>query len=246
MTVEFNRGAVKPVECVKEGWALIKDRYWLFFGIVFVGLLIAGIAPFGILFGPMMCGIFISLLKKMRGGAVTFDLLFKGFDHFAASVIAGLLQTVPLLVLMFIAYLPMIYFYFSQISSTQRGEPINPDQMFSKALIYEIPIYFLMIVGSIVISLIFLFVYPLIVDRNMKAMEAIKLSVRAVMGNLGGVIGLVLLQMLLNFAGVLACFVGIYFILPLYYAADAVAYRQVFPSQESFVDGPPPPPKNWE
>jgi hypothetical protein len=246
MSVEFNRGAIKPVECIKEGWALIKDKYWLFLGIVFVGVLIAGVGPFGILLGPMMCGIFISLLKKMRGEAVTFDLLFKGFDNFSASAIAGILQTLPFLVLMFIAYIPFIYFYFSQIFSMRRGGRVDVDEVFFNALIYEIPLYLLMIVGSLVIHAMFLFTYPLIVEKNMKALEAIKLSIRAVMGNLGGVIGLMLLQMLLSFVGVLACFVGVYFTLPLYYAADAVAYRKVFPSQESFVDGPPPPPKNWE
>jgi hypothetical protein len=31
--LEFRTGVIKPLECIKEGWALIKDQYWLFFGI---------------------------------------------------------------------------------------------------------------------------------------------------------------------------------------------------------------------
>ena len=42
---EFYAGAIAPLECVKEGWALIKDRYWLFFGITLVGILIGGAVP---------------------------------------------------------------------------------------------------------------------------------------------------------------------------------------------------------
>lgn len=243
--IEFNRNAVKPVECLKQGWTLIKDRYWLFFGIILVGLLIAGFGPFGILLGPMLCGIYISLFKKMRGENVTFEMLFKGFDHFAAGAKTGILQTIPFLIFVFILYIPLILYYFKYFSSLGRGVRLDINEMFWGALMYEIPIYFFLIVGSVVIHVLFLFAYPLIVERNIKAIDAIKLSFRAVMGNISGLIGLMLLQTLLSIVGVMACFVGIYFIMPIYYAADAIAYKQVFPMQESFSDGPPPPPKDW-
>jgi len=32
--VEFRSGVISPVECVKEGWQLIKDQYWLFSGLL--------------------------------------------------------------------------------------------------------------------------------------------------------------------------------------------------------------------
>lgn len=245
MIVEFNRSAVKPVECVKQGWALIKEQYWLFFGIVLVGLLIAGFGPFGVLLGPMVCGIYIALFKKMRGEVVTFDLLFKGFDHFAAGAITGILQTLPMMLVAFVLYIPMIIFYMSQISSMQRGQRVDPNIFFTGMLAYEIPAYIVIIALSVIVHILFIFSYPLIVERNMKAIDAIKLSFRAAFGNIGGLIGLMLLQIALTFAGMLACFVGIYLIMPIYYAADAVAFKQVFPMQESFTDGPPPPPKEW-
>ena len=68
---EFNSGVIAPVECVKEGWNLIKDRYWLFFGISIVGLLV-GSAFAIVLMGPMMCGIFICFLQRKRGEQVEF------------------------------------------------------------------------------------------------------------------------------------------------------------------------------
>ena len=52
------------------------------------------------------------------------------------------------------------------------------------------------------------------------------------MGNLGGVFLLVLLIYGLSFAGVLACYVGAVFVLPVSLAAEWVAYRQVFADDE--------------
>ena len=39
---EFNRRALQPITCFREGWQLIKDDFWLFLGITVVGMLIGG------------------------------------------------------------------------------------------------------------------------------------------------------------------------------------------------------------
>ena len=46
---------------------------------------------------------------------------------------------------------------------------------------------------SLVIHSLFLFAYPLIVDRKLSGLDAIKLSYRAALQNLSGIVGLVLL-----------------------------------------------------
>src|SRR5688500_5485864 len=79
--VEFNRNAVSPVECIKGGWNLIKNQYWLILGMVIVGWMIASAVPFGILMGPMMCGLFLTFFKMRRGEFVEFGTLFKGFEY---------------------------------------------------------------------------------------------------------------------------------------------------------------------
>ncbi len=43
---EFRTGVIKPVECVKEGWELIKSEYWLLFAITLVGALIGGVTMY--------------------------------------------------------------------------------------------------------------------------------------------------------------------------------------------------------
>src|SRR5260370_28308522 len=103
---DFNRGVVAPVECLKEGWSLIKEQYWLLLGISVVGMLI-GCAFAIVLIGPMMCGIYLCLFQQMRGEQVSFDGLFKGFDFFGQSVIATLIQMIPAVIVIIPGYLIM-------------------------------------------------------------------------------------------------------------------------------------------
>ena len=92
-TIEFRSGVVKPVECLKAGLELVRSQYWLFVGIVAVGMIIASLVPLGILMGPMMCGIYLALFKQRRDQPVEFGDVFKGFDYFGDSLIAALLHS---------------------------------------------------------------------------------------------------------------------------------------------------------
>lgn len=227
----FNRSAVRPVECLKAGWALIKDQYWLFLGITAVGLLIGGLGPMAILLGPMMCGIYLCMFARMRGERVSFELLFKGFDYFAQSVIASLIQVVPIMLLLLPVYLIFFVLYMSRMNS-QRGyrrpAPVDPfDPLF---IGFFVAIMVVVLIGTL-ISTLFIFTYPLIVDRRLGALDAVKTSIKAVLANLGGVLGLMALGMLLGFAGMLLCYVGAFLVMPIGLAAWAVAYRQVFPAE---------------
>src|SRR5438105_3374464 len=108
LSTEFKRGAVRPVECLRGGWALIKEEYWLFLGIVFIGMLIGGAAPFGLLTGPMMCGIHLCLLRRIRGRPTDFSMLFEGFQYFGPSFVATLFMIVPMMLLSFLGSFGMI------------------------------------------------------------------------------------------------------------------------------------------
>ena len=236
---EFKSGVVAPVECLKEGWAAIKDRYWLFLGISLVAGLIGGAVPI-VLVGPMMCGVFLCLLAQMRGEPVEFGMLFKGFDYFVPGLVAAAIQTAPA------AVMGMVVGIFSAaisiaLAPSQRGE--GPPATF--AVVVVLLALFSMIV-SLFIHLLFIFSYPLIVDRNLSGWDAIRTSFRAVMKNLGGVVGLILLNAGLMIVGVLCCFVGVYFVMPVTLAAQAAAYRRVFPDLGPFNPAaPPPPPGSW-
>lgn len=231
---EFRTGVIKPVECFKEGWELIKSDYWMLFVITLVGALIGGIS-FYVLLGAMMCGIYYCYLRKIDGASsVSFDDLFKGFKYFAPSLLATVLIVVPIFLVIGIIYVPLIM-------AAAMGPRLSQGEMMSLmggALIVEIIAAFFMVC----LHTLLLFTFPLIIDRNLPAVAAIKTSARAVFKNLGGVAGLIGVSFVISIVGYLALCIGLYFVIPIITAGFAVAYRKVFPSLNSPNANNPPPP----
>jgi hypothetical protein len=225
--VSFRTGVVEPITCYKTGWAIIKDQYWLILGISLVGMLLGSALPFGILMGAMMCGIYKCLLVRVQGGRISFELLFKGFDHFAQSLIACLLMIVPVFIVMIPLYI-LLWMRMFPLFAGAATQALDPDQFLHGFLPFFVLMMGSVIILSTVIGLLFMFTFPLIADRGLSAIEALKTSARAVLGNLGGLIGLVLLNMLLSLAGMMCCCIGAIFVMPLGFAAILIAYQQVF------------------
>ena len=239
---EFRTGVIAPVECFKEGWALIKDQYWLFLGIVIVGMLLGGVVPI-VLLGPMMVGIYLCFFRRMRGEPVEFGNLFKGFDYFAQGLIAALIQVIPIVVVMIPMYI--IWFAFIMTSMPRAGERMG--QAEAQAFVFtflgfELVFLVIIIAVGILTNIFFLFSFPLIADRNLSGVDAVKLSIKAGKANFGGILLLLLMNAGLGLLGVLACYVGVFFFMPVSLAATAVAYRRVFPEITSGFASPPPPP----
>jgi len=90
----------------------------------------------------------------------------------------------------------------------------------------------IMILLSLVLQILFLFTFPLIADRKLRGWEAVQLSIKAGLANFGGVLGLVLLNALISLVGLMLCYVGAFFVMPITFAALTMAYRQVFPAEE--------------
>jgi hypothetical protein len=239
----FNRNAVSPVECVKGGWNLIKGQYWLVLGMCIVGWMIAAAVPLGILMGPMMCGLFLTFFKMRRGEPVEFGTLFKGFDYLGQSIIATLLHVIPIMCIVIPAYILFyVFFLVAMVAQSGTGDP-NGAAFLVVLVIYVL--FWLAVMALVMfISIGFMFVYPLIVDRGLQGFDAVKLSFRAAMANFWGLLGLIFLNFLLSVAGLLMCIVGVYFVLPISYSAIATAYEQVFGLQQPSMapNTPPPPP----
>jgi uncharacterized membrane protein len=75
----------------------------------------------------------------------------------------------------------------------------------------------------------FMFALPLVAEHNLSVTDTIKLSAKAGWSNPGGILLLVILQIVWMLLGMLALCIGIFFVLPLIYASNIVAYRMVFP-----------------
>ena len=225
--VPFNRGAMRPLKCLGEGWQLVADRYWLFLGITAVGIILGSLAPFGILMGPFMCGIHLCLLRHDRGQRVTFETLFQGFDYFLDSLVATLIMLVPMIVLIIPGY---VVFFVTILATVSEGPNNRPPDIERLLPVFGVMagLVLAILVISLVVHLFFFFIYPLIVDRRLTGIEAVKTSMNAALGNFWGLLGLSILNALIGTGGVMCCYVGALFVLPITFGAAWVAYRQVF------------------
>ncbi len=235
--IEFKTGVIKPIECLTEGWELIKPNYWLIFAITLVGILIASFIPFALGLGAMYCGIYYAIFRIMDGEKPEFSDLFKGFNYFLPSLVATLAFIIPVLVFTVVSWISMIGFLATMTDGTGQMEP---SAIFT---LYGV-IFAEGLVFGIVLSCIHAFVmftYPLIVEHNLSGVEAFKLSSKAVWQNLGGITGFILAEFVLGFISYLACGIGLYFTLPIMFAGALVAYRKVFPAGSSAFGNPPTP-----
>jgi len=229
---EFRIGVIQPIECVKEGWELIKDEYWILFAISLVGALIGGVTMY-ILFGAMICGIFYAYLRKIDGGRVVFDDLWKGFGWWLPGLGVTVLIIGPMIAVYLIMYVPFIM-------AIAMGSHLSEGEMFSM-LIGAAVVDLIVIVIMICVHTLLMFAFPLIVDRNLGAIKAMTTSARAVFANLGGVIGLLAVNFVIVLVGQLALCVGVYFVIPILIAGNIVAYRKVFPAMDRPNFSRPPP-----
>ena len=239
-TPAYTPGAVQPMVCLRAGYDLIRDQYWVFVGMCFVGILIGSAVPFGILMGPMMCGLYIAIFQKHRGEQVEFGTLFKGFDHFGESVIATLIHVIPIVVVIVPFYL---IFYGVMLFVLPRSNEPDPAALLGFFAVFFVFMIVVMIL-MILISVLFTFTYPLIVDRRLGGLDAVRASAKGALANFWPLLGLLLLTGLLGFCGLLLCYVGIFLVFPVIYAATSMAYEQVFgiKGEGPVVPGPPPPP----
>lgn len=218
---EFRTGVIKPVEVYKEAWELIKDQYWIIFAVVLVGLLIGGAVPI-VLVGPMVCGIYLVLFNKFEGKEVDFGLLFKGFDYFLPSLILAVIVTVPTLIMVFAIYIPMV-------GIAMAGPRMGETELIAFIAV-TIVIELIFAVILVCIHTLLMFAFPLIVDKKLPVLQAMKTSARAVWANMGGVVGMFAVGFVVCIVGYMLLCVGIYLVIPLVIAANALAYRKVFPA----------------
>jgi hypothetical protein len=219
--IQFNIGVIRPVECFKEGWELVKPDFWLLLGVAFVGGLIAG-ATLMVLAGAMYCGIFFCYLKRVDGQRLTFDDLWKGFDWWLPGLGVAAVIIVPIIV-------EYIFFSISLVGAIQAGSNLGENEMLG-LIAGTMVVHFVILLAMVCFHTLLIFSFPLIVDRNLGAVAAMTTSAKAVWNNLGGVAGLIGVQIVLVLLGELACFVGIYLVIPIIIAGNMIAYRKIFPA----------------
>ncbi len=225
---DFSRVAIEPTRCLSMGWEMIKGQFWIFFAITLCGILLASFVPFGILAGPMYCGIFFALFRLERGETLTFEMLFKGFDYFTESLIATLILIgvgIVIAIPMYIAMMVMVAF---GIAGAQGEQETTVGILLVIAIIF---ITVVILALSLFVGVLGIFIYPLIVDRRLKAIPAIKASIAAGWAHFGGLFALAALLAMISIVAMMLCYVPVFFVAPLAFSSIAVAYRKIFPSE---------------
>jgi uncharacterized membrane protein len=135
---------------------------------------------------------------------------------------------------------------FVSMAAAGSGDEPNPTAFIGVMVMFGLFWVVVMLV-ILVITIGFTFAYPLIVDRKLQGFEAVKLSFKAAFANFWRLLGMVLLTSLLSILGLMACYVGMIFVMPIGYAAIAKAYEQVFGLSDGMeVSNMPPPPPVFE
>lgn len=243
--IQFYKGAVSAGDCISSAWNLVTQNLGMYLGISIVALILAGCIPCVSLFlvGPILTGIYYLCLRDMSGEPVEFGMMFRGFDVFVPAMAVGIIQSIPEMFGQGLRFTVEFADFFSRNGSSDQFQADETRIALAGGLMALFIIVGLAIfLMAIILRISLFFTFPLIIEHKLGAVDAMKLSARAGWSNFGGIILLFILEFFVALIGVLACIVGIFVALPVIYAANAFAYRQVFPKLESNFQNVPPPP----
>ncbi len=219
---------VRPIELIKRAYALVGDQYWLFLGITLVAVLVGSAVPLGLIMGAMMAGIFLCYIHREQGIRVELSTVFRGFDYFVESLLAmlvllaaSMLVIIPFMIVMFVLVMMPVM---ASAANGGNGPPGPP----TVSLTMFFVLYPVMMIANMFVTVPFLFVFQLIVDRNVKAMAAVRLSFRGVVKNFWGVLGFVIVLMFVSLILTMMCYVPAILFMPISFGAMYLLYRDIY------------------
>lgn len=225
----------KPVDAmgyVRKSYELYKANFGPLFIATLVVLAIIGASgsiPGGFLLtGILHAGLYWFFLKWIRGSKAELGDVFAGFQRQPGQLIlAGLVMGIVPVIVIFIVGLPFwIPFFAGIIGSASTGhDPGNLVANLGWLGCFGIGIGCLV---AFALYVMWMFAYPLIIDKGLKFWPAMELSRRVVMKQFFGYLWLNILCGLLAMAGLLACIVGVIFVAPICAGAIAYAYEDTF------------------
>ncbi len=244
--LQFNVSAINAGECISQGWNLITQNLGLYVAIALVGFILTGCIPIVSLFlaGPILCGIYYVLIKQLKAEPIEFGMMFKGFDTFVPAMVVGIIMAIPEIIGQGIRIsVDLANIGLNSGSYYQSDE--TKIALASGIMIFAIIVGLVLLIGGIALRLSLFFALPLIAEHQLGAIDAMKLSATAAWKNVGGIILLFILEFFVALAGLLALCVGLLVAIPVIYAANVYAYRQVFPDISSGAPDIPPPPTEY-
>lgn len=243
--IEFNPNAINASDCISNGWQLAKQNFGLYLGISLVAMILMACIPCVSIFlaGPILGGIYIVFLKGMRGESVEFGTMFKGFENFVPLMVIGIVEAIPEIIGQGVRFSLNFRDFGSRSADSNLFQSDPTSGILAGGLtIFILILGLLIFVLAIAFRITFYFAIPLAAERNLDVSAAIKLSAKAAWSNVGGLFLLFILEFFVALAGFIAFCIGIFFVMPIIYAANAFAYRKVFPDTNQPVSYSPPSP----
>ncbi len=221
---------IRVLDLFRRSFRLLGDQYWLFLGITFLGMLIGSAVPMGLIMGPVLVGIYACFIERERTGRADFQTMFKGFENFLEPFLAflvilavGLVVTLPLMIAMFaILFVPII-------QAANAAGPNGPPPVMPPTFFFTMIAFYPVIIGvNILVALPFLFTFQLIADRNLKGIDAIKLSIQGTLKNFWGVLWALIVVTFVSFLGALMCYIPLFLLMPVTFGVFYMLYRDIY------------------
>ena len=218
----------KPLDitgCISRAWEFYKSDFGPILGVTllfFLAMNVAGMVPFGSLIfnGVLMGGLYYYYLGKMRGQQRQAADLFVGLSRMTKELIIGMLAICGIVMACLLpGFIGMII---GVISSLGHGNNGLTTEMIAGWIVFMV-----CLLPVMYFSVVFTFVFPLIIDKNMRWQDALKVSRRVIHAQFWRFFGLMFLVTMITYLGLLAFIIGIIFLTPLSIAACAHAYEDL-------------------
>ena len=226
--------------CVGSGWNLLKNNFGIVFGacaiylLIQMGMSVLGNIPLvGILVsiaslivaGPLTGGVYYLLLKTIRGLPVEVGDVFAGFRLAFGHLLAGYLVPAIFTGLSVIPGAGLMAYSIITMANQNAPDALN--------LALASIGFVLALIPATYFGVSWMFTLPLVVDKGLDFWTAMGASRKMVGKHFWLVLGLMIVCGLINMVGLLACCVGLFFSIPLVFAAFMYAYESIFSAPAS-------------
>lgn len=222
--------------CISEGWQMVKGNMGIVAGaslLAYMAFMISCMIPYlgtlATLFltGPFMGGLWLFYIRKMRGESATVGEAFAGFGpKFVQLMLAGLVKILITWGVMLVAFIPVILFIgIGGILSHTYSMAAPP----SIAMII-VGIFFVLVgfAAMTYLSVSWLFLFPLVIDKNVPFWPAFQLSRKMVAKQWWMTFLLTIVLGIVATLGAFALIIGLLITAPVAFAALAAHYQKVF------------------
>jgi hypothetical protein len=226
--------------CLSRSWELLKGSFWPIAGgtaLVYVVMFAAGAIPYAgsviqlVVNGPLMGGLYWYLLKAVRGEDINISDAFSGFGpNFTKLMLAHIVSSVLLGLCILPGAICILLVMFGLIGGSG-GQHEAFAQAFGHMGVLLIPCIALLVVGFLAIvylSVCWVFMFPLIMDKQLNFWPAMKLSRQVVGKHWWTIFLLLFVGGLIAGLGVLACCVGVFVTMAIFFGAMVYAYEDIF------------------